>query len=261
MVKGIDIFRDRFRPFEGAVTLIGGAACDAWFASQGVEFRATRDLDIVLMVEVVDRPFVAALRSFIAEGGYQLRERSEGVPILYRFSRPTRADFPFMLELFSRNPPGLELAAGQEIVPIRMDSDHHSLSAILLDDDYYRLIQTYYQPADGLRIAGPGALIPLKSRAWMDLSRRKLLGVPIDSRSITKHRNDVFRLAATLPGEPGPELPGRVTADLQAFLRAFSVDAAEWPAILASLSEGFGMGLRPGALLDAIRTHFRLPPG
>jgi hypothetical protein len=31
MVKGLNIFRDRFRQFEGSFTLIGGAACDEWF--------------------------------------------------------------------------------------------------------------------------------------------------------------------------------------------------------------------------------------
>ena len=46
MVKGLDIFRERFRPFEGSFTLIGGAACDEWFTAQGVPFRATKDLDI-----------------------------------------------------------------------------------------------------------------------------------------------------------------------------------------------------------------------
>ena len=30
MVNGLELFRDRFRAFEGAFTLIGGAACDQW---------------------------------------------------------------------------------------------------------------------------------------------------------------------------------------------------------------------------------------
>jgi hypothetical protein len=60
MVKGIDIFRERFRQHEGAFTLIGGAACDEWFAAQGLPFRATKDLDIVL---------AEFLRAFPAESG------------------------------------------------------------------------------------------------------------------------------------------------------------------------------------------------
>lgn len=65
MVKGLEIFRERFRDFDGAFTLIGGAACDEWFAGQGLAFRATKDLDLVLMIEVLDRKFVASLRAFV----------------------------------------------------------------------------------------------------------------------------------------------------------------------------------------------------
>ncbi len=68
MVKGVNLFRDRFRQFESSFTLIGGAACDEWFTAQGLPFRATKDLDIVLMIEVLDRAFVATMRSFVEKG-------------------------------------------------------------------------------------------------------------------------------------------------------------------------------------------------
>ena len=109
MVKDLEIFRERFRDFDGAFTRIGGAACDEWFAGQGLPFRATKDLDLVLMIESLDRKFVAALRAFVTEGGYEVRERSDGTPMLYRFAKPARGEFPHMLELFSRSPDGLEL--------------------------------------------------------------------------------------------------------------------------------------------------------
>ena len=127
MVKGLDLFRRRFREFEGSFILIGGAACDEWFAAEGLEFRATRDLDIVLIIEALAPKAVGALRSFIADGGYEVRQRTEGVPVLYRFAKPANKEFPFMLELFSRKPEGLNLEEGQEIVPIPAGSDHHSL--------------------------------------------------------------------------------------------------------------------------------------
>ena len=69
--------------------LIGGAACDEWFSRLSMTFRATRDLDIVQILEAVDADFVASLRGFIDEGGYAIRERSAGgPPVLYRFSKP-----------------------------------------------------------------------------------------------------------------------------------------------------------------------------
>ena len=260
MVKGLDLFRQRFRDFEGSFTLIGGAACDEWFTAQGLLFRATRDLDIVLIIEVIDRAFVGAMRNFIREGEYEIRQRTEGTPVLYRFAKPKNEPFPFMLELFSRKPEGLQLEEAQEIVPIPVGTDHHSLSALLLDEDYYALIQAHKDVRDGLPFANATALIPLKAHAWLNLTKRKAEGAEIDSRDIAKHRNDVFRLAGTLPGEPGPELPNIITVDPVNFLGAFPEDSPEWPQILASLKNTLGGGIRPATLRSAIQTYFRLPP-
>ena len=258
MVKGLDIFRERLRQFEGSFTLIGGAACEEWFTAQGLPFRRTKDLDIVLMIEMLDQAFVAALRAFVSEGGYEIRERSEGVPILYRFAKPAQEGFPFMLELFSRSPEGFDLSPDQEIIPVFVEPGLHSLSAILLDDSYYGLIQIHHDLRDGIRVANATALIPLKAYAWLKLTERKAAGETVDAKNIDKHRADVFRLAATLPGEPGPELPAAVAADLSRFLQAFPTDSPEWSAILASLRSSSLGGFRPDILRQAIQTYFRL---
>ncbi|MEO8350692.1 MAG: hypothetical protein ABI680_03115 [Chthoniobacteraceae bacterium] len=259
MVRGLDLFRDRFREFEGSFILIGGAACDEWFNAEGLEFRATKDLDLVLIIETLTPAIVRALRIFISEGGYNIQERTAGTPVLYRFAKPQNGSFPFMLELFSRRPEGLELDDGQTIVPLPAGAEQHSLSAILLDEDYYELIQSHAVVRNGLSMANAIALVPLKVRAWLDLAERKDRGESVDAKDIAKHRNDVFRLAGTLPGEPGPELPDRITDDLSRFLNAFPEDAPEWPAILASLKTTFGGGLAPAALRGALQTFFRLP--
>ncbi|MEO6785230.1 MAG: hypothetical protein ABI318_03765 [Chthoniobacteraceae bacterium] len=260
MVKGLDLFRERFRKFEGSFVLIGGAACHEWFARQGAGFRPTKDLDIVLIVEMVDPTFVAALRAYIAEGKYTIQEKSEGSPVLYRFAKPENPEFPFMLELFSRKPDGIELGDGQNVVPIPAGTDQHSLSAILLDDAYYSLIRNHSTTQDGLPFANATALIPLKAHAWLNLSQRKAAGENVDSKNITKHRSDVFRLAATLPGEPGPELPASILADLTKFLGEFPENSPEWSRIRASLKDTIAEGLEPGALRSAIQIYFRLPP-
>lgn len=258
MVKGIDIFRERFRDFPNSLVLIGGAACDEWFTRLGMAFRATRDLDIVLILEAVTPDFAAAMRTFIDEGGYEIRERSEGgPPVLYRFSKPTDDRFPAMLEIFSRLPEGISLADDQTIVPIPTGEESHSLSAILVDADYHALIRQQQEQRDGIAFANATALIPLKAKAWLDLSARKLAGEVIDAKDIAKHRGDVFRLAATLPGDITVKLPDAIRSDLEAFLAAFPNDSPDWTAILSAIKNTVGGNLRPVALLTAIKTYFQ----
>ena len=51
MIEGLDVFRAHFADFTDQYVLIGGAACDIWFEEAAVDFRATRDLDLVLTLE------------------------------------------------------------------------------------------------------------------------------------------------------------------------------------------------------------------
>lgn len=259
MVKGLDLFRERFRPFEGTMTLIGGAACDEWFSSNGLTFRRTQDLDLVIMMNDVAPAFIAAIQTFVAEGKYKISERSDGVPILYRFTKPEREEFPAKLELSSRRPEGFKLNDEQKYIPISAGLATHSLSAILLKDDYFELIQAHHDTRDGLWVANATSLIPLKAHAWLSLTKAKQAGENVDTDNIKKHRSDVFRLAATLPGEPGPALSQSIKTDLAAFLEAFPIQSDEWPAILASVKNTFGGGIRPADIRSAIQVYFHLP--
>ncbi len=58
MVKGLELFREHFREYTDRYVLIGGAACDLAMGEAGLDFRATKDLDIVLCVEALDKTFV-----------------------------------------------------------------------------------------------------------------------------------------------------------------------------------------------------------
>ena len=64
MVVGIDKFREHFAGHEDQYALIGGTACDLLFANAGIDFRATKDFDMVLCVEAVDAVFAAAFAGF-----------------------------------------------------------------------------------------------------------------------------------------------------------------------------------------------------
>ena len=57
MVKGLDTFHKYFAGYEDQYVLIGGAACDIVFESNDANFRATRDLDMVLIIEALTPEF------------------------------------------------------------------------------------------------------------------------------------------------------------------------------------------------------------
>ncbi len=76
-----------------------------------------------------------------------------------------------------------------------------SLSAILLDENYYTALQSAKRDVNGVTIVDETILIPFKAKAFLDLSDRSEKGEKIDSDNIKKHRNDVFRLAQLLPGD------------------------------------------------------------
>jgi hypothetical protein len=259
MVAGLERFREHFRGLERAFVIIGGAACDAWMSRNGLPFRKTKDLDIVLVIEALDPAFIGRFREFVQAGRYEIRQRQEtGRREFYRFVKPKAPAFPFMLELFSRAPAGLELVPGQEVAPVAVEDAVASLSAILMDEGYYDLVQATRYDADGIPMVGVAGLIPLKARAWLDLHKRRIDGGTADDDDVRKHRNDVFRLALTLPGTGGPVVADGILASLRAFLAAFPEDASEWVAIDQALRGTVRSPPSPAELRQAISTYFRL---
>src|SRR6185312_14930970 len=51
MVRGLDVFREHFAKHADQFVLIGGTAATLAMETAGLQFRATKDLDIVLHIE------------------------------------------------------------------------------------------------------------------------------------------------------------------------------------------------------------------
>ena len=252
MVRGLDLFRESFSAFQDRFVLIGGTASTLVMEEVGLSFRATRDLDIVLCLENFDEDFARALWRFVKTGGYASRQGSSGKRLLYRFHGPGRSDYPEMLELFSRVPDALALSADAHLTPIPAVDEASSLSAILLDPDYYGFIRSGRRILAGLPIVGPDRLIPLKARAWLDMSERRAAGGQVDERDIRKHRNDIFRLYSVLDPQVTVMVPDPIRDDLRRFVSALP---AETGIILPNL------GLRNTTLnevLQALVAAYRL---
>ena len=225
-MKGIDKFRERFAGHESEYVLIGGGACDLLFSEAGQDFRATKDLDLVLLVEALTSEFGRVFWDFVREGGYENRQKSGGKPQFYRFSKPKDPAFPTMLELFARTDIDLR-DAESGLMPIHIDDEVSSLSAILLDEEYYRLLIDNRTSAGGVAVLSIEGLIPFKAKAWLDLSARQAGHQAVDEKSVKKHRNDVCRLATLLAGGERPAMSDGVRADMRRFMEAYESDPVD----------------------------------
>ena len=206
---------------------------------------------MVLCVEAVDAEFGRAVHAFLAAGGYQARERSDGRREFYRFHRPTDRSFPFMIELFARRPVSLDLPEHATYTRVPVDQDIVSLSAILLDDAYFEALQAAKRQIDGVTIVDETLLIPVKARAVLDLTARSEEGTNVGRKDIRKHRNDVFRLAQLLPQNARIALPERVHRDLRDFVDLAHADETLDP-------RTFDVPFTRHEAADLLRTVYRL---
>lgn len=218
MVNGLELFKKHFTPYVDQYVLIGGTACTVIMQEAGLDFRATKDLDIVLYVEALHENFFRAFWQFLEGGGYKNKQHSTSKEIFYRFSSPTSRDYPTMLELFSRTPDNVKFSGQGHLTPIPVDEAIASLSAILLNESYYHFIHDGKLTIDGLSILNASHLIPIKARAHIDLADRKKNGENIDDRDIRKHKNDIFRLFQLLSSDTRINLPSPIHNDFKIFL-------------------------------------------
>lgn len=220
MVVGIEKFREYFKDYSGSYVVIGGTACDIIIDAAQLTPRATRDIDIVLVIEALSREFVQQFWKFIRDGDYGTKEVNEKERKYYRFTKPKTEGFPYQLELFSRKPDVLEIEEGAQLTPVPVDDDLSSLSAILLNDEYYKFTLEHSTLDEKVQRANTEALICLKAKAFLDMSERKAKGEKLDDKHIKKHKNDVFRLALLLSGDELFDLPGSIKSDMLLFAGA-----------------------------------------
>lgn len=233
MVIGLDSFKKWFKGYEAYYALIGGTACDLLMDEAGLNFRATKDIDMVLISEALDAKFGYRFWEYVRTAGYEQRFKSTGKAVYYRFARPKSAEYPAMIELFSRRIEGITLPYGANLTPIPIEGNVSSLSAILLNDEYYHFLKSGLILVDGIPVLSASHMIPFKAKAWIDLTTRKASGEHVDSKDIRKHMNDAARLSDLLLPNVFLSLPDTIINDMQTFLVNIK-DAARFTRIAAA---------------------------
>ena len=199
MVKGLEKFKEYFAGFEDNYVIIGGTACDIALRDTDMRPRATDDIDMILVIEKMTPEFGQRFWDFIVDGEYETRQRKredkEPVTELFRFSDPKNG-YPVQIELLSKYPDVLGEPTGFHLTPIPVGEEIPSLSAILLDEEYYHHTIDSSIIEEGIRIADPLSLLCLKVKAFLNLTEEKKTNPNVRSADIKKHRDDVFKLFA-----------------------------------------------------------------
>lgn len=219
-VKGLDRFREYFLDFKDNYVIIGGTACSVILRNADMQPRATKDIDMILVVERMTPDFGRRFWAFIHDGDYEMRERKrdegkEPVPELFRFYKPRNDGFPYQIELLSRQPEVLSVPDGFHLTPIPVGEDISSLSAILMNEEFYHFALEHSTMEDELHVADTIGLICLKMKAYLNLSEQE---PPAHSSDIRKHMSDVFKLMASGNAAEPVALSANMKKDAMAFV-------------------------------------------
>jgi hypothetical protein len=221
MVKGLEKFREHFAGFEDNYVIIGGTACDIALRDTDMRPRATDDIDMILIIEKMTPEFGKRFWEFIVGGEYKTRQRKiddkSPKAELFRFLNP-KESFPVQIELLSKYPDILGDPTGFHLTPIPIGEEISSLSAILLDEDYYNQAIDGSIIEDGIRIANPLSLLCLKIKAFLNLTEEKKTNSAVRNSDIKKHRDDVFKLLAM---RIDPFTPVELSAEMKKSISGF----------------------------------------
>lgn len=251
MVIGLKRFKEIFKKYENQYIVIGGTACNLLMENEDMTFRATKDIDMVLIIEAITTEFGKVFWEYIKEAGYEHKNKSTGNTQFYRFTSPKSKEYPFMIEIFSKKPESVVLGKNASLTPLPIDEEVSSLSAILLNESYYDLLKRGQVIIDGISILNEICLIPFKAKAWLDLTQRKERGENIDSKNIRKHKNDVFRLAQLITKDTEVEVAPEIKNDMKCFLDKIEKESID----LRSLGV---RGVNQKEIINLLRNCYRI---
>lgn len=235
-MDGLEKFREAFADYTENYVIIGGTACELNMADTVVRARATHDIDMVIIVENMTEAFARQFWQFVRDAGYRPERRKPKLDEspkyeLYRFL-DGKPDYPQMIELLSRHPDVLGKPPGLVIEPIPTEDAISSLSAIIMDDDFYDFTVRHSRVTDGIRYADPAALIALKAKAYLNLREDKRAGRHVNSKDIKKHRSDVLKNVVIMEDD-NVEAPASIVACVHDFVSSIH---SEWDKLASPLA-------------------------
>lgn len=217
-LAGLSHFEAHFRELKDQYVIVGGFATlmllDREIPNHG---KATHDIDLVLLtstsVEMANK-----IKSYVREGGYTIQKGKQERYQYYRFVNPKEEGYAKEIELFASEEYGIELDEGQRIIPIDPEEGLYSLSAIMLDAEYFDMIKHNIEEIGGIPYSNTLATMLLKMSAVYDLYHR-------GDDKWKKHRRDILKLTLLLTGRERIVLSRRMIEDVSFFKK--QVEALE----------------------------------
>ena len=207
---GLSHFEAHFRDMKDHYVIVGGFATlmllDREIENHG---KATHDIDLVLLTST-SAEMANRIKTYIREGGYTIQKGQQDIYRYYRFVDPDVEGYAKEIELFASEEYGIDLDEGQRIIPIDPEEGLYSLSAIMLDREYFNMIKNNIEVIDGIPYSNTPATMLLKMSAVYDLHQR-------GDDKWKKHRRDILKLTLLLTGEERIVLTGRMIADVNFF--------------------------------------------
>lgn len=220
MRNNLNSFRETFKGYGQYYTVIGGTACLVLMDEAGLQFRATKDIDMILLMEDGAEEFCTILRNYIASGNYTCWVKDD-MPHYYRFDNPTPG-YPSQIELFAKRG---EFSLDSRIIPIRLTEDISSLSAIALDDDFYDFMRSGRREVDGINVLEAEYIIPFKMYAWLNNRSLRAEHRQVNTNDIKKHFKDVFTLLQLVTIGEKVTTSGNVRKAVTEFLAAIETES------------------------------------
>lgn len=249
LINGLDKFLEYFSNYKNQYVIIGGTACSLLMKLTEQDFRITQDIDMVIIAENMSSDFATAFKKFVKDGNYQITNK-ESEPHYYRFYQKQDSQFPSLIELFSINQE-IDFQDNNRYTGF-FDSEESKIagmSAIVLDNDYYSIVTEFRKDINGLTVLDTPGLILLKAKAFIDLSEKKSNNDRIDSKDISKHQKDIFRLVIILE-ENKKTIAATIKNDLGKFLETNTINEQSL--------KSMGINLPKKVLVDKLKMVFGL---
>ena len=208
---GLSHFQNYCKDFEEYYVVVGGFATIMLLDNElDRHGKATFDIDLVLLT-TSSTAMSNRIKEYITEGEYEIQKGDKDQYHYYRFVKPKKENFAKEIELFASNENDIKLDNNQRIIPIDPEESLYSLSAIMLDPEYFNMIKNNINRNLQAPCTNTQATIMLKMSAFYDLKNR-------NDRKWKKHRRDILKLVLLLTGEEEIKLVGRMTNDFNTFI-------------------------------------------